>query len=48
MGGRHSMLWFIAAVTAEILDDQFDDRATQDCVTLTTAPRFFYTLTIPG
>jgi hypothetical protein len=52
-------------VTAEVLDDQFQDRAQQNfratknfpldglpCrpakVTLRTAPRFFYTLTIPG
>ena len=55
----------LPGVTAEVLDDQFDDRALQDykttkrfglanlpCgrparVTLHTAPRFFYTLTIP-
>ncbi|MDP9089876.1 MAG: hypothetical protein M3O26_14180 [Pseudomonadota bacterium] len=54
-----------SAVTAEVLDDQFDDAAEQDfkktfvvslrdmpCprpvkLTLRTAPRFFYTLTIP-
>jgi hypothetical protein len=53
-------------VTAELLDDQFDDLARQDfkktmhfslatlpcsrpaSVTLRSAPRFFYTLTIPG
>jgi hypothetical protein len=53
-------------VTAEVLDDQFDDQAVKDyrktkrfsltnlpcarpaSVTLHTAPRFFYTLTIPG
>ncbi|HEY2677584.1 MAG TPA: hypothetical protein VGI65_11505 [Steroidobacteraceae bacterium] len=53
-------------VTAEVLDDQFDDVAQQDftktmhfslaslpcsrpaSVTLRSAPRFFYTLTIPG
>lgn len=53
-------------VTAEVLDDQFDDQAQQDykktvrfsleglpcprpaAVTLHTAPRFFYTLTIPS
>ncbi|MDP9008057.1 MAG: hypothetical protein M3N91_05010 [Pseudomonadota bacterium] len=56
----------LPGVTAEILDDQFDDPAEQDfqktvrfslaglpcprpvSVTLRTAPRFFYTLTIPG
>jgi hypothetical protein len=55
----------LPGVTAEVLDDQFEDRAQQDftktvrfgladmpCprpvnVTLRTAPRFFYTLTIP-
>jgi hypothetical protein len=54
------------SVTAEVLDDQFDDGAEQDfqktvrfsladlpcsrpaSVTLRSAPRFFYTLTIPG
>jgi hypothetical protein len=53
-------------VTAEVLDDQFDDQAVKEyrktkrfslanlpcsrpaSVTLHTAPRFFYTLTIPG
>jgi hypothetical protein len=53
-------------VTAEVLDDQFDDQAVNEyrktkrfslanlpctrpaSVTLRTAPRFFYTLTIPG
>jgi hypothetical protein len=53
-------------VTAEVLDDQYDDLAQQDfkktmhfsleglpcsrpaSVTLRSAPRFFYTLTIPG
>jgi hypothetical protein len=53
-------------VTAEVLDDQFDDQAVNNyrktkrfslaglpctrpaSVTLRTAPRFFYTLTIPG
>jgi hypothetical protein len=56
----------LPGVTAEILDDQFDDQAEQDfrktahfslaglpcprpaSVSLRTAPRFFYTLTIPG
>jgi hypothetical protein len=56
----------LPGVTAEVLDDQFDDRALNDyqrtkrfslanlpcarpaSVTLRTAPRFFYTLTIPG
>jgi hypothetical protein len=56
----------LPGVTAEILDDQFDDVEQQDfrktvrfslaglpcprpvSVTLRTAPRFFYTLTIPG
>jgi hypothetical protein len=55
----------LPGVTAEVLDDQFDDQAQQDftktvrfslaglpcprpvSVTLRTAPRFFYTLTIP-
>jgi hypothetical protein len=55
----------LPGVTAEVLDDQFQDRALKDyqkttrfslsalpCsrparVTLRTAPRFFYTLTIP-
>jgi hypothetical protein len=55
----------LPGVTAEVLDDQFEDQAAQDftktvrfslagmpCprpanVTLRTAPRFFYTLTIP-
>ncbi|HMH27715.1 MAG TPA: hypothetical protein VK580_03975 [Steroidobacteraceae bacterium] len=55
----------LSGVTAEVLDDQFEDRAQQDftktvhlslagmpcprpaSVTLRTAPRFFYTLTIP-
>ena len=54
------------SVTAEVLDDQFDDAAEQDftktvrfsladlpcsrpaSVTLRSAPRFFFTLTIPG
>jgi len=53
-------------VTAEVLDDQWEDRAEQEfqkttrfslsdmpcsrpaIVTLRTAPRFFYSLTIPG
>jgi hypothetical protein len=56
----------LPGVTAEILDDQFEDREEQDfqktlrfslaglpcprpvSVTLRAAPRFFYTLTIPG
>jgi hypothetical protein len=56
----------LPGVTAEVLDDQFDDQEQQDflktvrfdlkgmpcprpvSVTLRTAPRFFYTLTIPG
>jgi hypothetical protein len=56
----------LPGVTAEVLDDQFNDVAQQDykktmrfslagmpcprpaAVTLKTAPRFFYTLTIPG
>ena len=56
----------LPGVTAEVLDDQFDDLAQQDfkktmhfslaglpcsrpaSVTLRSAPRFFYTLTIPG
>jgi hypothetical protein len=56
----------IPTVTADILDDQFEDDAQMDfrkttrfslaglpcsrpaSVTLRTAPRFFYTLTIPG
>jgi hypothetical protein len=55
----------LPGVTAEVLDDQFEDQAQQDftktvhlslagmpcprpaSVTLRTAPRFFYTLTIP-
>jgi hypothetical protein len=55
----------LPGVTAEVLDDQFDDAAEQDfkksvrfsltgmpCprpanISLKTAPRFFYTLTIP-
>jgi hypothetical protein len=55
----------LPGVTAEVLDDQFDDEEQQDfkktmrfsldglpcrrpaSVTLRTAPRFFYTLTIP-
>jgi hypothetical protein len=55
----------LPGVTAEVLDDQYDDVAEQDftktvrfkladmpcqrpaSVTLRTAPRFFYTLTIP-
>jgi hypothetical protein len=55
----------LPGVTAEVLDDQFDDLAQQDfkktlhfslaglpcsrpaSVTLRSAPRFFYTLTIP-
>ena len=55
----------VSGVTAEVLDDQFEDAAEQDfkktfavslhempCsrpvkLTLRTAPRFFYTLTIP-
>jgi hypothetical protein len=55
----------LPGVTAEVLDDQFEDQAQQDftktvhlslagmpcprpaAVTLRTAPRFFYTLTIP-
>jgi hypothetical protein len=55
----------LPGVTAEVLDDQFEDRAERDftktlrfglagmpcsrpaSVTLRTAPRFFYTLTIP-
>ena len=55
----------LPGVTAEVLDDQFDDAAEQDfkksvrfsltdmpCsrpadLTLKTAPRFFYTLTVP-
>ena len=55
----------LPGVTAEVLDDQFDDQAQQDftktvrfslkdmpcarplSVTLRSAPRFFYTLTIP-
>jgi hypothetical protein len=55
----------LPGVTAEVLDDQFEDHAQQDfsktvhlslaglpcprpaSVTLRTAPRFFYTLTIP-
>jgi hypothetical protein len=56
----------LPGVTAEVLDDQFNDPEEQDfqtsvrfslkgmpcprpaSVTLRTAPRFFYTLTIPG
>ena len=56
----------LPGVTAEVLDDQYDDVAEQEftktvrfklagmpcprpaSVTLRTAPRFFYTLTIPG
>jgi hypothetical protein len=55
----------LPGVTAEVLDDQFEDRAERDfkktvrfglaqlpcrpaSVTLRTAPRFFYTLMIPG
>jgi len=56
----------LPGVTAEVLDDQFNDRAVMNyrtikrfsladlpcarpaSVTLRTAPRFFYTLTIPG
>lgn len=56
----------LPGVTAEVLDDQFDDQAQQDykktvrlslaglpcprpvAVTLRTAPRFVYTLTIPS
>jgi len=56
----------LPGVTAEVLDDQFDDQAITQyrttkrfslanlpcarpaSVTLRTAPRFFYTLTIPG
>jgi hypothetical protein len=55
----------LPGVTAEVLDDQYDDAAEQDftktvrfsladmpcsrplSVTLRTAPRFFYSLTIP-
>jgi len=55
----------LPGVTAEVLDDQFEDQAQQDftktvrlslagmpcprpvSVTLRSAPRFFYTLTIP-
>ena len=55
----------LPGVTAEVLDDQFEDQAEKDftktvrfglagmpcsrpaSVTLRTAPRFFYTLTIP-
>ena len=55
----------LPGVTAEVLDDQYDDAAEQDftkivrfdlagmpcprpvSVSLRTAPRFFYTLTIP-
>ena len=55
----------LPGVTAEVLDDQFEDQAQQDftktvhlslagmpcprpaSLTLRTAPRFFYTLTIP-
>ena len=55
----------LPGATAEVLDDQYDDRAERDfsktvrfslkdmpcprpaSVTLRTAPRFFYTLTIP-
>ena len=56
----------LPGVTAEVLDDQFNDSEEQDfqksvrfslkdmpcprpvSITLRTAPRFFYTLTIPG
>lgn len=56
----------LPSVTAEVLDDQFNDLATTNfkktvrfdlsdmpcarpaSVSLRTAPRFFYTLTIPG